>query len=164
MAVVVSYITPELITGWRRAVESVAAERAFLALITLPPFDPERAFPLKLIENNWPMYCAVADGEVVGWCDITPVEIPECIHRGILGMGVIAPYRHSGIGRRLLQACLEHCQHTPIEKVELTVFTDNAPAIALYRAFGFTDIGINRDYRRVDGVVYDALLMSRRLD
>ena len=160
MSVAIKYIASEMIAGWRVAVEAVAAERIYLGRVTFPPFDPERAFPLKLIENNWPMYCALADNEVVGWCDITPVDIPECSHRGVLGMGVIAPLRHSGIGGRLLRACLEHCRQGTIEKVELTVFTDNAPAIALYRKFGFTEVGISRDYRRLDGIAYDALLMS----
>lgn len=164
MSVDIGYITQDMIAGWRKAVELVAAERVFLGRVTFPPFDPEQAFPLRHIENKWPMYCALADNEVVGWCDITPVDIPECAHRGILGMGVIAPFRHSGIGRRLLQACLEHCHHATIEKVELTVFTNNASAIALYRQLGFTEIGISRDYRRLDGVVYDALLMSLDLD
>jgi len=164
VSVAISYITKEMITGWRTAVESVAAERVYLGRVTFPPFDPERAFPLKLIENHWPMYCALADNEVVGWCDITPVDIPECAHRGILGMGVTPPFRHSGLGSRLLQACLEHCQQSKIEKVELTVFTDNTPAISLYRKFGFTEIGTNRDYRRLDGVVYDALLMCLFVD
>jgi len=110
-----------MIAGWRKAVELVAAERVYLGRVTFPPFYPERAFPLKHIENNWPMYCALADNEVVAWCDITPVDIPECAHRGILGMAVIAPFRHSGIGRRLLQTCLEHCHNGTNERVELTV-------------------------------------------
>jgi putative acetyltransferase len=56
-----------------------------------------------------------------------------------------------------------HAPRSKIAKIELTVFTNNAPAIALYRKHDFTEIGVIRDYRRLDGVTYDALLMERRL-
>ncbi len=39
--------------------------------------------------------------------------------------------------------------------------SDNAPAIALYRRFGFVAEGTCRNYMCVDGVDYDALLMAR---
>jgi putative acetyltransferase len=76
-------------------------------------------------------------------------------------MGVAAAHRGAGIGSALLEACLAHAPKSNIEKIELTVFASNAPAIALYRKFGFTDIGVVRDYRRLDGITYDALLMER---
>ena len=50
-----------------------------------------------------------------------------------------------------------------MSKVELTVYTSNAAAIALYRKHGFTEIGVVGDYRRLDGEIYDALLMERFL-
>ena len=39
--------------------------------------------------------------------------------------------------------------------------SDNAPAIALYRRFGFVEEGTCRNYINIDGVDYDALLMAR---
>jgi ribosomal protein S18 acetylase RimI-like enzyme len=158
------YIRKDLIASWRATVEAVAAERKFLGRVTLPPFDPETAFPLKLIENDWPMYCAVTGNEVVGWADITPSSIPECAHRGELGMGVSAQHRGKGIGSRLLEACLAHARKINLAKVELTVYTNNAAAIALYRKYGFTEVGVRRDYRRLDGITYDELLMDLFLD
>jgi len=158
------YIRKDLIASWRATVEAVAAERKYLGRVTLPPFDPETAFPLKLIENDWPMYCAITGDEVVGWADITLSDIPECTHRGTLGMGVSAQHRGKGIGSRLLEACLAHARKISLAKVELAVYTNNAAAIALYRKYGFTDVGIRRDYRRLDGITYDELLMDLFLD
>jgi ribosomal protein S18 acetylase RimI-like enzyme len=157
----IKYITVKLIPAWRAVCETVASERVYLGRVALPPFDPERSFPHRVIANNWPMYCAMKDGRLVGWADITPVDVPECAHRGVLGMGVAAAHRGAGIGSALLEACLAHAPKSNIEKIELTVFASNAPAIALYRKFGFTDIGVVRDYRRLDGITYDALLMER---
>jgi ribosomal protein S18 acetylase RimI-like enzyme len=163
LTVEIVYIRKDLISAWRAACESVAAERIYLGRITLPMFDPEKAFPLKVIEHDWPMYCALVGSELVGWADVTPADIPECAHRGILGMGVVSSYRGAGIGSRLLEACMAHAPRSNIAKIELTVYTSNAAAIALYRKYRFTEVGLIRDYRRLDGVIYDALLMERFL-
>ena len=163
MATDIVYIREDLIGGWRAACETVAAERIFMGRVSLPPEDSAQAFARRSISNNWPMYCAVEGQTVVGWADITPVDNPECAHRGMLGMGVVASRRGAGLGEQLLSACLIHAPRSGIEKVELTVYTSNGPAIALYRKHGFTEIGVVRDFRRLDGVTYDALLMEKFL-
>ena len=48
-----------------------------------------------------------------------------------------------------------------ILRIELGVYTDNAPAIALYRAFGFEIEGTHRAYALRDGVYVDAHCMAR---
>lgn len=150
----------DLILGWRAACEAVAAERIYLGRLTLPPFDPDNPFPRKHIRNDWPSYVVLDQGGVVGWADVTPVEIPECNHRGILGMGLLASHRGMGLGGRLLEVCQTHLPHTQMSKIELTVYCTNTAAITLYQRFGFTEIGKVRDYRRLDGISYDAMLME----
>lgn len=161
MSIDIRPIQREHIRGWRAAVEAVAAERIHLGRITLPPHSEETAFPLLHIANGWPMFVAMSADAVVGWADVTPVDIPECSHRGILGMGLLAPFRGQGLGERLLQACIAQASRAGLSKIELTVFSANARAIALYRKNGFTEVGFIRDYRRVDGTTFDALLMER---
>jgi ribosomal protein S18 acetylase RimI-like enzyme len=163
MTVEITYIRDDLILGWRAVCDLVAAERTYLGRVTLPPFDPNNPYPAKRIENGWPMYVALDGDAVVGWADVSPVDIPECAHRGTLGMGVVASHRGQGIGGKLLDACLAHAPRSGMTKIELTVYTSNTAAVALYRRRGFTEIGVVRDYRRLNGVTYDALLMERFL-
>ena len=47
------------------------------------------------------------------------------------------------------------------KRLELTVFVDNAPAIALYERHGFTTEGTFRAYAFRDGVFVDAYAMAR---
>ena len=61
------YLTKDLVAAHRAAVETVAAERIYLGLVTLPPFDPERAFARRLIENDWPIYAAMDGETLVGY-------------------------------------------------------------------------------------------------
>ncbi len=58
-------------------------------------------------------------------------------HSAVLGMGVVAEYRGQGIGARMLATTLEMGEARGIRRAELVVRADNAPAIALYRRFGF---------------------------
>jgi ribosomal protein S18 acetylase RimI-like enzyme len=163
MGVDIVYFREDLILSWRRAVDAVAAERRYLGRIVMPPLDLENPFGRQHVKNDWPAYMALDDDAVVGWADITPIAIPECAHRGTLGMGVVAFHRRQGVGDRLLGACLEHAPRCGLSKVELTVYTNNSAAIALYRKHGFADIGVTHDYRRLDGETYDALGMERFL-
>jgi ribosomal protein S18 acetylase RimI-like enzyme len=156
-------IREDLVRGHYEACTAVAAERRYLASVTLPPFNSDDPFPRPYIENGWPMYVAIEDNHVVGWADLTPAGVAEHAHRATLGMGVIASHRGKGLGRKLLNACLAHAPRSGISKVELTVFTNNTAAVELYRSAGFADVGVLHDYRRLDGEVYDALLMERFL-
>lgn len=48
--------------------------------------------------------------------------------------------------------------------IELSVYTDNAPAIHLYEKFGFVVEGTARQYALRGGVYVDAHLMARLRD
>ena len=54
--------------------------------------------------------------------------------------------RQRGIGYRLLSYSLKTERGRGLETVFLEVRSKNAAAIALYRAYGFTDIGIRKNY------------------
>jgi len=51
-----------------------------------------------------------------------------------------------------------------MSRVELTVYTDNAAAIALYEKFGFEKEGTHRRYAFRDGAYVDAYSMARILN
>ncbi len=48
-----------------------------------------------------------------------------------------------------------------LQRVELTVFSDNEPALALYRKLGFEEEGLLRRYALRDGVFTDVYSMAR---
>ena len=51
-----------------------------------------------------------------------------------------------------------------VRRLELEVYPDNAPAIALYEKLGFAREGRYRDFSFQDGLYTDALVMSRLFD
>ena len=122
-------IASEHIESFRRAVDIVARERRYLTLLEAFPLPQTRAFVLGLMEKGDPMFVALANGEVVGWCDIQRHPFPAHSHRGMLGMGVVPDYRGRGIGARLMDQTLKQAFATGFIRIEFSVRADNLRAL-----------------------------------
>ncbi|NPT44811.1 GNAT family N-acetyltransferase [Paraburkholderia sp. 1N] len=108
--------------------------------------------------------CATIGGRMVGHAGLE-VQRPSRAHCAHLGVAVHDAYHGRGIGTALLQG-LTDCADASLglRRIELTVFSDNAPAIALYRKFGFVEEGRSRGFAMRDGVLADVLHMARLVD
>jgi RimJ/RimL family protein N-acetyltransferase len=150
----------EYIDGFHRVLDGVAREHKYLVLLEAPSLPETRQFVLGNIEKGNPMYVALADNEVIGWCDIRREFFASRAHRGTLGMGLAPQWRGRGVGWRLLNAALKKARRGGFTRIELDVFADNARAIALYEKAGFVREGVQRDASLVDGQYRDAILMA----
>ena len=153
-------IAEEHIPGVRAALDSVARELRYLAFLEAPPPESVREFVLGNIAAGTPQFVAIADEKVVGWCDVTPKHRPAFLHSGILGMGVIEPYRGRGIGKALVGATLNAARAKGLTRVELTVRVSNERAKKLYEAFGFVVEGISRRHICINGEYADSYYMA----
>ncbi|GAB5592717.1 N-alpha-acetyltransferase 50 [Umbelopsis nana] len=84
----------------------------------------------------------------------------------IMTLGVLKPYRHLGIGRKLLEHILEHAaseKERNIKSVYLHVQTTNQEALSFYKNQGFevTDTTTNY-YKNIDDK--DAHVLSKSID
>lgn len=148
------------IDGFHRTLDSVARERRYLSFLEGPPIETTRAFVLGNIKRGHPQFVAVSAGEVVGWCDVTPLDRPILAHRGVLGMGLLPQFRGHGIGTKLIRSALAAARAFGLHRVELTVREPNIGAIELYRKEGFEIEGVQRDAVLVDGVYEDVVCMA----
>lgn len=84
-------------------------------------------------------------------------------HQGILHTSVRAEFRCRGIGTALLQSLIDWAEENPvIEKVALSVFATNQPAIGLYTKTGFLEEGRRiREIKVADEKYVDDILMYR---
>jgi RimJ/RimL family protein N-acetyltransferase len=80
-----------------------------------------------------------------------------------LGLMVAETHRRRGIGRKLLDEAVAWARTTGVTKLELHVFPWNAPALALYEAYGFVREGVRRGHYLRDGAEVDAVLMAYRV-
>ena len=160
MTVDVVAMAPEHIEAYRRAVDIVARERRYLTLLEAFPLPQTREFVLSLTEKGDPMFVALVNCEVVGWCDIQRHPFPAHAHRGTLGVGVVPCHRGRGIGRRLVDQALSRAFASGLVRVELSVRADNTRAIRLYEKAGFVREGVLRDAVLVDNEFHDTIAMA----
>ena len=106
---------------------------------------------------------AEANGEVVGNCGLhVASRSPRRRHAGYIGMSVRDDWHGKGVGTALMSAVVDIADNwLNYRRLELTVYTDNEAALALYRKFGFAIEGTLREYSFRDGEYVDAYTMAR---
>lgn len=147
--------------AFRAAVDAVAREHKYLALLEAPPIEQVRAFVKRNVEHGYPQIIALTDDMVVGWCNVPPASRAVSAHVGDLFVGLLPQWRGKGIGERLLRRAIHAADLFGFQRVELGVFATNAAAAALYRKVGFVEEGIKRRAILIDGVHHDEIIMAR---
>lgn len=126
---------------------------------------PTAEFWRKRIADAQPEdYFLVAEvnGEVVGNAGLHAARGARRRHVGAVGMSVRDDWHGRGVGSELMTTIVDIADNwLDYRRLELTVYTDNAAAIALYRKFGFQIEGTHRDYAYRNGSYVDALAMAR---
>ena len=153
-------IAEEHIEGFRSVLDSVAKERRYLAFLEAPSLEESRGFVRRNIKKGYPQCVALIDGNVVGWCDILPIDRPTMAHGGVLGVGVLQDHRGKGIGTALIRTAIDMAKAAGLTRIELTVREQNARAIALYDRLGFIREGLKHRAVRVDGRYEDLICMA----
>jgi N-acetylglutamate synthase-like GNAT family acetyltransferase len=84
--------------------------------------------------GNLPFYAAVSDGDVVGFCAL---KQHNPFSAEVYAMGVSEQCHRHGIGRQLIQACLDHCRRDRIEFLQVKTLdaANPDPNYAKTRAF-----------------------------
>lgn len=157
-------IAEEHIEGFRAAVDGVAREKRYLAMLRGFPLEETTEFVRASIKKGNPHFVALAGARVIGWCDIQPVPRDTMAHSGVLGMGIIEGHRGTGIGNALMATTLAAAKSFGLTRVELTVREDNLPARALYERHGFVVEGLKRNGFLVDGAYFNLVMMGLLLE
>jgi ribosomal protein S18 acetylase RimI-like enzyme len=150
-------ITPADIESFHRTLDFVARERRYLSFSEAPPLESTRAFVLDMIAHGYPQLVARADGEVVGWCDVTPKSGPIDARIGVLGMGLLPQFR-------LMARALADARAFGFSRVELTVYRSNANAIRLYEKAGFVIKAVQPAEALGDAIDKTVLVMALSLE
>jgi putative acetyltransferase len=109
------------------------------------------------------MFVACAGDEVVGNAGLHPLGVsPRRTHAMMIGIAVPSEWQGKGVGTALMRTMCELADGwLNVIRLELTVFTDNERAIALYRKFGFEIEGTHRAYALRAGRYADTHSMAR---
>jgi putative acetyltransferase len=93
---------------------------------------------------------------------MTYANSPRRKHVGSIGMAVHDDWQGKGVGTALMAAAVDLADNwLNLVRIELEVYTDNGPAIHLYKKFGFEIEGTHRMFAFRNGVYVDVYSMGR---
>ena len=105
---------------------------------------------------------AEIDGRVVGQLGLHVQTAPRRRDVGSFGMAVHDAFHGRGVGSALMRAMIELADNwLGLRRIELEVYTDNAPGVRLYEKFGFVVEGTGRAWARRHGKPVDVFYMAR---
>ncbi len=129
------------------------------------PFPSAESWRKRLAEPAEGVFSLVAcaENEVVGQLSLlTFPNRPRRRHAGQIGMAVRDDWQGKAVGTALMQAAVDLADNwLNLMRLELEVYTDNAPALRLYKRFGFTIEGTLVRFAFREGCYVDAYMMAR---
>jgi phosphinothricin acetyltransferase len=132
----------------------------------VPPSRDELAHRrAAVLAAGLPYLVAELDGVVVGYSYATGYRSRAAYRHSIEDSVYVAHgLAQRGIGRALLRALIERCEHGPWRQMVAVIGdSGNAGSIALHRALGFETVGTLRAVGFKHGRWVDSVLMQRAL-
>ena len=145
---------------------------AVTAFINLPGFrHGTLRLPFQTVEETRQRFESMPRGNVSVVAELDGKQVGDAhlmlyqgrrAHVASIGMGVHDDFTGRGIGSALMEAIVDTADNwLNIKRLELTVYTDNAAAIALYEKFGFEKEGLLKAFGFRAGEYVDAYAMAR---
>ncbi|QQE11484.1 GNAT family N-acetyltransferase [Planctomycetota bacterium] len=164
MNITIQPITESHITAYHRVLDTVCRERRYLPATEAPPVEQITFQITSAITDDNAQFVAIAQdpehnrSHIVGWCRIIPKSEEGFTHIGNLSLGVLEKYRSRGIGRKLLQAAINHAHQKGLTRIQTEILASNIPCIRLLESFLFAHEGFKERARYIDGN-YDSLIV-----
>ena len=116
------------------------------------------------LEEGRPFLVATDEDEIVGFARVSQYSVRRA-YSGVGEHGVyVAPdQRGKGVGLQLMDALAQAAEEAGYHKLTSRVFTTNHASLALHKAAGFTQVGVQKRHGQLDGEWKDTMLVERLL-
>ena len=122
----------------------------------------ETDYLLKTDSTNTVEIIAVVDGVVAGTAGIDALGMMDKIkHRAVFGIAITKEFWGLGIGKSLMEACIECAREAGYLQLELEVVAENERAVEMYKRAGFIEYGRNPKAFRLRTGEYQELIDMR---
>lgn len=110
-------------------------------------------------------FVAMIDGEVIGWCALSPASSRE-VYRGVAEstIYIAANSRSKGVGRKLLEHLVIASKNAGFWTLQASIFAQNKHSIYLHEQCGFRQVGVRERIAQRDGKWHDNILLEHRND
>ena len=115
-----------------------------------------------LAAPNTKMFVGTVDGKIALVCDVRACnERKRIAHNAVVAISIKRAFWQHGIGSIAMQAMIDFAKSTgELRTLSLEVRDGNERARALYKRFGFRDVGRHKDRINIRGTYYDEILMD----
>ncbi len=105
----------------------------------------EKVYLQKIAESDRDVQLvAKVDGIIVGSAGVNSIkQVEKMKHRAFFGISIDQAFWGLGIGRAMMESCIECAKKMGYVQLELEVVADNNRACALYHSAGFVEYGRN---------------------
>ncbi len=109
---------------------------------------------------NSQIFGAFDGPQIVGTAAFGVLAGPKDSHKGWLRAMYVRPsHRRTGASRLLVQAVIDAAR-SRVEQIQLSVVSENLPAIRLYESFGFVQYGLEKRALKQNGRYFDEIFMA----
>ena len=115
---------------------------------------------LKQRENSTILVAEVEE-KLAGYLFAIGGSVKKNKHSAYIVIGLLEVHRGKGIGTALFEFVENWARPHAVSRLELTVVTENAAGIALYKKSGFEVEGTKRNSLLINGVFYNEFYMSK---
>ncbi len=148
--------------------EIVMLVKQVMGEVSFFPKDPDE-FDLtaedeaEYIKNTSLFLVAEINEKIVGSTTLQRGRTKRTSHVADFGITILREYSGLKKGTLLMEEVIKWCKENQVEKIELEVFEENTPAIALYKKFGFIEEGRKNKNIKIKGEYKNTLLLARFL-
>ncbi|MCR9059683.1 MAG: GNAT family N-acetyltransferase [Rhodobacteraceae bacterium] len=156
--------------GDMEEVRRIYAHEVFYGLSTFEEFAPDLPEMMKrrqgVLALGMPHLVAELDGKILGFAYASRHRPRPAYNQTIENSVYVAKdMRGTGIGKMLLTALIEECEHGPWRQVVAVIGdSGNAGSIGLHRSLGFRQVGILQSVGFKFGRWVDTVIMQRPLN
>jgi hypothetical protein len=145
----------------KNIVDSVASEKYYV----VPESSGEWSKTIREIKNRKGLIIvAQVNNKPIGMAYLVRGKFEKNRHIAFLGITILKGFRRIGVGTAMMNYLSEWAKkQEELEKISLTVFSTNKPAISLYRKLGFEIEGISKKQYKIEGKYIDEIIMGKFL-
>lgn len=161
MPIIIRRATPQ---DYEAVAKIFSGPKAVRGTLQLPYASPEMWRKRLEAEPDSMFHLLACDGDdIVGELGLmTYPNAPRRKHVASIWMAVRDDWQGKGVGSALMQAAVDLADKwLNLTRIELEVYTDNEPAIRLYKKFGFEVEGTLKQFAFRDGEYVDVYAMAR---
>ncbi len=123
--------------------------------------DSQKWLDAHFTNTYWLALVGEIGDQVVAILDFENGHRQRISHTGSFGLSVAAAHRCRGIGAHMISFLIDWAQSSgKIEKIDLSVHSNNHQALRLYKSLGFVQEGLRRQDLKYESHYVDTVLMS----